>query len=84
MDTHFFERDGIDFISIKIDASTAVDLIATEDHKVKYKTEWIAYNAVVRAHNDDGTFKADDPATPENEAFVKVKKKPAKKKAKQL
>ena len=37
MDTHFFERDGIDFISIKIDASTAVDLIATEDHKVKVK-----------------------------------------------
>ncbi len=22
-----------------------------------------------RAHNEDGTFKADDPATPENEAF---------------
>ena len=80
METHFFERDGVNFISIKIDASTAVDLIATEDHKVKYKTEWIAYNAVVRAHNADGTFKADDPDTPENEAFVR--KKTAKKKAK--
>jgi|TARA_R110002124_G_scaffold74350_1_gene199603 hypothetical protein len=79
METHFFERDGVDFISIKIDASTAVDLIATEDHKVKYKTEWIAYNAVVRAHNADGTFKADDPDTPENEAYVKKTKKKAKK-----
>lgn len=28
----------------------------------------------VRAHNEDGTFKADDPATPENEAFVKALK----------
>ena len=79
MDTHFFERDGVDFISIKIDASTAVDLIATEEHKVKYNSEWIAYNAVVRAHNADGTFKADDPTTPENEAYVKKTKKKAKK-----
>ena len=82
METHFFERNGINYISIKIDASTAVDLIATEEHKLKYNSEWIAYNAVVRAHNADGTFKADDPDTPENEAFVKVRKKPAKKKAK--
>tara|TARA_R100001377_G_scaffold75525_1_gene52102 strand:- start:188 stop:436 length:249 start_codon:yes stop_codon:yes gene_type:complete len=82
METHFFERDSINYISIKIDASTAVDLIATEEHKLKYNSQWIAYNAVVRAHNADGTFKADDPTTPENEAFVKVRKKPAKKKAK--
>jgi len=80
METHFFERDGINYISIKIDASTAVDLIATEEHKLKYNSQWIEYNAVVRAHNADGTFKADDPDTPENEAFVR--KKTAKKKAK--
>ena len=80
METHFFERDGVNFISIKIDASTAVDLIATEEHKLKYNSQWIEYNAVVRAHNADGTFKADDPDTPENEAFVR--KKTAKKKAK--
>ena len=49
METHFFERDGINYISIKIDASTAVDLIATEEHKLKYNSQWIEYNAVVRS-----------------------------------
>lgn len=32
---------------------------------------------LVRAHNADGTFRADDPVTPENEAWVA--KAPAKK-----
>jgi hypothetical protein len=82
METHFFERDGINYISIKIDASTAIDLIATEEHKLKYNKEWLEYNKVVRAHNADGTFVADDPTTLKNEAFVKVRKKPVKKKAK--
>ena len=37
----------------------------------------------VRARNEDGTLKADDPSTPENEAWVggKAPKKKAKKKS---
>ncbi len=81
---HFFERDGVVMINVTVDASTAVDLKATKQHKALHSMAWAEFEDSMkseRAHNEDGTFKADDPDTPENEAF-KPAKKTRKKKAK--
>lgn len=62
----------------KADNETTVIKGFIEDHekpaKGWYETRAEALSKWVepkkkRAHNQDGTFKADDPATPENEAF---------------
>ena len=69
MNGRFFERDGVDFVAIKTNPTTEIELVATEAHKAKFKTAWAEYSEMVRAHNEDGTFKADDPATPEAGVF---------------
>ncbi len=81
MEATFFDRDGVDFVAIKIDASTTVEVVANSTHKIRFAAEWGVYQNPPRAHNKDGSFKADDLSTPENEAYVKPKK-PRKKKAK--
>ncbi len=53
-------------IGIDMDAVKGADP-APEDQEPEEEPE----KTSERAHNEDGTFKADDPKTPENEAFVK-------------
>ena len=56
---------------------------ATEAGKKKTQKKVDAPTEAKRARNDDGTLKADDPATPENEAWegAKAPKKTTKKKS---
>ena len=48
------------------------------DPRVHNKVKVAVAVEKVRARNEDGSFKGDDPSTPENEAWVEKKKPKAK------
>ncbi len=47
MKATFYESDGVVMVNVETDASTAVDLVATREHKVKYMAAWNEYSAPV-------------------------------------
>lgn len=45
MNARFFDRDGTDFVAIRTDGSTVVELAVTDAHKARYRTAWADYEA---------------------------------------
>tara|TARA_R110000824_G_scaffold137452_1_gene301560 strand:- start:404 stop:586 length:183 start_codon:yes stop_codon:yes gene_type:complete len=44
MKATFYKNGGVDFVSIEVDASTAVEQRVNSTHKIRFSSEWAAYN----------------------------------------